>query len=151
MRDATSVITTATDGIVKDLAKEYEVSLGRMYELLSTDNPLPKTKKLIRKIGHVDTSPDKWRVRLCKADIDAMFCEILGETESGEVDAACMHSELSEAIQAKLSGLSRADRLKECREAKAILDMEINHLEKDEIRRSNGFEIKAPQEVSRFN
>lgn len=132
MRDASSVITAAADGLVKEIASEYELSERRIYEILSTDNPYPKTKRLIRVIAHCDKSDDKWRVKLIKADLAALFSELLGENIQQEIDSARLHSELNDAIYAKLKGLSRADRLKECREAVSILADEIAFLEKDQ-------------------
>jgi hypothetical protein len=137
MMDSSNVITAATKGIVEELAAEYEVGQRRMYEILSTDNPVPKAKKLIRRIAHCDKSKHKDRVRLIKADIDAMFAQILGDCEAGEVAPARLHSELSEAVSAKLEGKPKAERLKECREARAILDMEIECLERDEVYHQN--------------
>lgn len=133
MQDSSSVITQATKGIVDDLREEMEVKQGRIYEILGRDNPYPKAKRLIRAIGRRDESPDKWRVRLIKADLDAMFSDVLSNIVR-EVGSAELHSELSEAIQAKLDGKPRDICLKEFREAKAVLDIAIQALEKVEIK-----------------
>ncbi len=138
MLDSHSVITQAVKGIVDELKDEMEVTQGRMYEILGKDNPYPKTKRIIRAIGRCDKSPDKRRVRLIKADLDAMFCQILGN-EATEVDCAEFHLELSEAVQAKIAGKSSAECLKEFREARAMLDMAIHNLEKEQINLDNGF------------
>ena len=138
MMDSTSVITQATKGLAEDLAEDYDVSLTRMYEILGKDSPHPKEKKLIRAIARCDKSPDKWRVRIIKADFDSLFFRLLKDTVSGSdgVDCAELHLQLFEAIQAKLKGLPKAERLKEAREARAILDMEIESLEKEEIQKT---------------
>ena len=119
MKDAASVIAEATDGIGTELAQEYEVSTARMYEILGKDNPYPKAKVLIRKIGRRDRSADKHRVRLIKADMDAMFHEILGENPR-VVTAADVHREAFQAIDAMLEDKPAAVQLKELRELIAV-------------------------------
>lgn len=126
MQDSKSVITTAAKPIVEELRKEYEVGTTRMYEILSTDNPYPKTKKLIRRIGRLN----KEGARLIKADLDAMFCEILGE-EFCEPSDAELAKELCDVFHARLAGKSRADRLHECRQALAVLHREMAAIEKE--------------------
>jgi len=131
MRDSSSVTTQATDGITQNLAKVYEVSLSRMYEILSTDNPIPRSKRLIRAVSHCDRSPEKLRVKLIKADLDALFSELLGDQMSKEIDCALLHAELTDVIKARLEKKSKAERLKECREAVSVLNDEIAFLEKE--------------------
>ncbi len=135
MRDSNSVITHAVKNLADDLAVEYDVTPARMYEILGRDNPYPKSKKLIRTIGRLDKSIDKSRVRIIKTDLDAMFCQILGDGAGADVDCAEFHSELSDAVQAKIAGKSTPECLKEFREARAILDKAIENLEREEITR----------------
>jgi hypothetical protein len=54
MRDSLSVITEATDGMAKELASAYDLSLTRIYEMLGNQCTYPKTKELIRKIGAIN-------------------------------------------------------------------------------------------------
>ena len=132
MQDSESVITQATKGIVGGLAEEMEVKLGRMYEILAKDCPVPKAKRLIRAIGRRDPSPDKFRVRLIQADFAAMFDDILGSgSPLMEVEVSSMHSELFDVMDAKLREMPKAIRLKECREAQVLLNQEISALERD--------------------
>ena len=134
MQSSKSVFTHAAKGIVDELAEELEVSLPRIYEILSKDNPYPKTKRLIRAIAHRDKTSDKSRIRIIKADMDAMFAEILGDLPSGKVPLARKCKELHDVIQAELDGLSAVDRLVECRQAVAVLQQEISDLEQIPIR-----------------
>ena len=124
MLDSQSVITTATDGIIKELAFAYDCSLTRMYERLGNQSNYPKTKKLIRKIGAID----KERVRIIKADLDAMFYQILGEGDC-TVDVAEFHRETSEAIQSVLEGKPRNQQIKDFRDVAATSYKAIGALE----------------------
>jgi hypothetical protein len=128
MLDAKSVITTVTEGFVEELARRREISERRMYELLGRDCAYPKAKRLIRDIAQINPSG----ARLIKADMDAMWSEIL-DHETGEVTDAEMNRELNQAMQARLEAKSRSERLKECREAIGILQREIVQLESDEL------------------
>lgn len=119
MQDPKSVITTAAKGLVRDLAEEFEVSESRMYEILSKDNPYPRTKRLIRAIGRVNPEG----ARAIKADLDAMFSQILNEVEP--VDLAAFHKETTEAFHAMLAGEPRDVQLKELREAGAKIEAAI--------------------------
>jgi uncharacterized protein with ATP-grasp and redox domains len=110
MRDSTEVIAHVVEGHGPKLAKALEVSLSRCYEILSTDNPYPKSKRLIRKIAEVNRPG----VRLIKADMDALFDELLGETQP--CCAADLHKEAFEAVQASLEGKPKAEQMKELRE-----------------------------------
>lgn len=131
MKDSMDVTTQATKGLAEDLARVFEVTLSRMYEILSKDNPLPKTKRLIRAVAHCDRSDDKWRVKVMKADFDALFSELLGDGISTEIDCALLHAELTDVIRARLEKKPRAERLNECREAISVLNDEIAFLEKE--------------------
>lgn len=134
MRDASSVITQAVKGITGDLAEEYELSEARMYELLGKDCTYPKTKKLIRSIAHCDDSKDKWRVRLIKADLDAMFEKILSDADD-QISAADIHKETSELVQSVLTNQPRAVITKEARDVISVSQQLIEQLEeKDSVR-----------------
>jgi len=130
MKDLMDVTTQATKGMAEDLAREFEVTLSRMYEILSKDNPIPKSKRLIRAVSHCDRSDDKYPVKLIKADFDALFSELLGDQMSKEIDCALLHAELTDVIKARLEKKTKAERLNECREAISILNDEIAFLEK---------------------
>ena len=112
MMDSSSVITTATQGIVEGLRKEYEVSTARIYQILGEDCSYPKTKKLIRRITRLSQSGG----RLIKADLDAMWAEILQREGTGRLTAADLHKEAFEAIQALLEDKSDVDKKRELRE-----------------------------------
>lgn len=120
------MITLAAKGHVHELAQDFEVSDSRMYEILSTNNPYPRAKRLIRAIARVN--PDG--ARQIKADLDAMFRQILGESEP--VDLAALHKETSEALQAVLERRSVADQLQELREAEATVQSAIAAVEAGE-------------------
>lgn len=131
MKDASSVFSQATDGIGVKLAKEMEVSTGRLYEILGKDCPWPKTKKLIRAIGHVDDSPAKDRVRLIKADADAMFADILGVSGDAEMPTVqVIHKEAFEAVNAMIDGKSWSEQLKELRDLQAAVSQKIEGVER---------------------
>jgi hypothetical protein len=132
MQDPTEVVTHATHGIVKELAAEMEVSLPRMYEILSRDNPIPKAKRLIRKIARINQAGG----RLIKADFDAMWLDILGD--DAEVTAADLHKEAFEAVQACLENKSPADRSQELRELISVAELMLEGIEKSK-------ELKAVQ------
>jgi uncharacterized protein with ATP-grasp and redox domains len=132
MQDSESVITQATKGIVDDIRDELEVKQARIYEILSKDNPYPKAKRLIRAIGRRDKSPDKWRVRLIKADLDAMFNEILGE-DVPDIGVAEVHKESSEFVQAVLEKKPKAVILNEARDLSAAANKVIAVLENGEV------------------
>lgn len=127
MRDAASVITHAVKGITEELASDYEVSLPRMYEILSTDCPYPKAKKLIRKIGKHNPAG----AALIKADLDSMFSDILGD-ELELYTAADLHREAFEAVQTCLEHKCKADRLKELRELIATATAMINEMDRED-------------------
>lgn len=131
MQDAYSVITHATVGFVERLAAEREISLRRMYEILGKDNPYPKAKRLIREIGKLNPKG----VREIRADMDAMFADILGG-EDREVTAAELHKEAFEAVDAMLENKSAAEQLMELRELVAVAQMKIEGIEKIEARRN---------------
>lgn len=129
MKDAHSVITEATKGIVEKLANRREVSLRRMHEILGADNPYPKAKVLIRDIA-AENPHGAW---LIKADLDTLFRELLGD-EAAEVTAVDLHKEAFEAVDAVLQGLSAADQKRELRELIAVAELKISGIEKVEAR-----------------
>jgi hypothetical protein len=124
MRDAESVITEATEGIIDKLMAEYEVKRSRIYEMLGDQCCYPKTKVLIRRIA----AHNQEGARLIKADLDAMFADILDPIED-EVSDAEMHAQLNDAVQAKLRKAPKAIRLKENREAIEVLTRDTSDLE----------------------
>jgi hypothetical protein len=132
MKDASSVITTATSGIVDKLAVRREISLRRMHEILGPDNPYPKAKRLIRDIAEFNTHG----VRLIKADLDAMFLDLLltGDGEAELVTAAEVHKEAFEAVDAILTGKSAAVQLEELRELIAVAELKISGIKKLQTR-----------------
>jgi hypothetical protein len=126
MLDSHSVISQATAGIVKDIATDYDVSVQRVYEMLGPQCVYPKTKRLIRSIGRVN--PDG--VRLIKADMDALFAQILGESVTETPTVSKLHKEAFEAIDSLLEGKSGAEQLKELRELGAVVSQLIEGREK---------------------
>jgi hypothetical protein len=129
MQKADSVITQAAKGIVEELADEYGVGISRMYQILEQDT-YNRTAKLKRRIARVD----KERARLIKAADDALWAEIFGDECPKEIDCAALNDELTDVIKARLHNLPRADRLRECWEARIALDAEIASLtEREEI------------------
>jgi hypothetical protein len=126
MRDPSDVLTEAVDGYVKQIAIRRGVSLARMYQLLGAECVYSKSKRLIADIAGVNPEG----AHLIKADMMAFFDSILGP-ESGEVGIAELNKELHEAVQAKLERKPRSTRLKEDREAVAVLNKDIQSLEKE--------------------
>lgn len=126
MMDSTSVITLATKGIVERMARENEITETAQYARLSADNCVyPKSKKLIRQIARLNPSGGE----LIRIDMLSMFNEVLDLGPCSPTSPSDFHRELSEAVQAKLTNLPRADRLRELRRAAAILDQEIRATE----------------------
>lgn len=136
MQDSSSVITDAAKGIVEKMAEEMEVKPGRMYEILGKDNPYPKAKRLIRVIARID----KERVRSIKADLDAMFCQILGE-EDCQIDVAEFYRETSQAVGAILEKKPVREQVKEVREMVAVGQKVIVQLETGDLSLSDVREI----------
>jgi len=124
MLDAHSVITQASEGIVKELANRREISLTRMYELLGDQCVYPKTKVLIRDIADVD----KERARIIFADLHVLEREIFG-AESKAVDVAEIHRESSEAVAALLENKPGQVVVRELREMCAAGEKALSVLE----------------------
>lgn len=137
MQNSNSIITLAVEGIGVKLAELYDLSVARLYQILEADH-YGKTKRLIRFIAAIDKS----RIRLIKADLDALFSELLGQDKTVEVDCAYLHGELSDVIQAKLKKLAPSERLRECLEARIALDAEIAVL-KQELRQRDDIKIQV--------
>jgi hypothetical protein len=114
MMDSTSVISHATKGIVSELATDYEVTVQRMYEILGKDNPYPKARKMIRRIARHNQEGAK----LIKADLDALFTDVLEENEAPSLED--LHRESFEAVQALLADKPKAVKEMELRELIAI-------------------------------
>lgn len=143
MLDAHSVITEATKPCVEDLARDYEISLGRMYKILGPNNPYPKSKVLIRRVA----ARNKDGYELIKADMLALFAELDG-LDTNEVSDAEMSQELHDPLQARLEHRPKAERLSECRQAIVVLAKEIAEIER-EGKPPVRFEMKAAVESRR--
>lgn len=125
MIDAANVIGIATHGIVKELAQDYEVSLSRMYEMLGDQCTYPKTKKLIRAIARRNQAG----ARLIKADLDAMFADILEEVEEPSLED--MHKECYEAVDAILRNKPLATQRSEILELLDICQRKLEGIERN--------------------
>jgi hypothetical protein len=123
MIDPTDVLAQAVGKHVKELATEMDVSLSRMYEILGRDNPYPRVKRIIRKIGHVNPEG----VRIIRADLDAFFNSILGDDSA---TLAEFHKECSEAVSTALEGKPITDQIKETRDVVAIATKRVANLER---------------------
>ena len=97
--------------------------IKRAIEILSTDNPYPKVKRLIRAIALVNHEG----VGLIKADLDAMFADLLDDTEP--ITIAEFHKESGEAVQSILADESLAIQTKEIRESVAAGEKMLNQIE----------------------
>ena len=137
MRNSGCVIAQVVNGKGPKLAEILEVSESRCYEILSTDNPYPKTKRLIRAIAGIEGV----NIALIKADLDAMFHDLLNDTDG--VSDAELHRENSEAVQAVLSEKPVAEQKKELRDAIAVNARKLRDL--DEYR-----SLAMPSEVAKF-
>src|SRR5688572_24242501 len=138
MRNSTDVITQVVNGKGPQLAQVLEVSVSRVYEILSTDNPYPKAKRLIRAIAQVNLGG----VALIKADIDAMFADILNESDG----AACpheLHKESYEATAAVFEDKPKAVKRKELLDVMAAAGKHIRDLDKP----TNGHRELLPADI----
>lgn len=125
MIDAANVIGIATHGIVKDLAQDYEVSLSRMYELLGGQCNYPKSKKLIRAIARHNQAG----ARLIKADLDAMFTDILEEAREPSLED--IHKEAFEAVDSMLRDKPAATQKIELLELVDICQRKLEGIERN--------------------
>ena len=137
MRTSGDVIADVVNGHGPELAAILDVSKSRCYEILSTDNPYPKAKRLIRAIAQIKGAD----IRLIKADLDAMFHELLNDTDG--VSDAELHRENSEAVQAVLDHKPVAEQKKELREAIAVNARKLRDLDKTRS-------LAPPAEVTEF-
>jgi len=126
MRNAEDVITTAVNGYTEELAAEYEVSTARMYQLLSTHCSYPKTKILIRRIAGLTQAG----ARLIKADIDALWADVLHDIDPLEASVQELHKESSEAVQSVLNNDPIADQKNELRQAMAATAKVLQKLDR---------------------
>jgi hypothetical protein len=126
MQDPHSVITQAAAGHVIELAEEYGVRITRMYEILGKDNPYPKSRTLIRRLGKFN----KQGVRLIRADMNALFTQILGDQPPADITAAAVHKEAFEAIDAMLTNKPAGQQIDELRELIAVCEQKIAGIER---------------------
>lgn len=127
MRNSADVIAQAVDRKGPDIAEALDMSVSRFYEFVSTDNPLPKFKRLVHGIAKVNLDG----VWLIKADVDAMFLDIL--EDAGEVTIAELHKESSEAVQSALNNDPLDVQIRETREAIAAKQRHLISLEKQKL------------------
>lgn len=125
MIDAANVIGIATHGIVKDLAEDYEVSLSRMYEMLGGQCNYPKAKKLIRAIARHNQAG----ARLIKADLDAMFTDILEEADEPSLED--VHKECFEAVDSILRNKPLPEQKTELLELVDICQRKLEGIERN--------------------
>lgn len=92
MRSSTDVIAEVVNGRGPELALVLEVSKSRCYEILSTDNPYPKSKRLIRAIAQVNPAG----IALIRADMEALFHDLL----SNDDRPGCVHEHRHESFEA---------------------------------------------------
>lgn len=126
MKDAYSVITDATHGIVPRLARRREISERRMHEILGDQCTYPKTKRLIRDIAAVNQAG----ARLIKADMDAFWHDVLDPAEGDEVSIQELHKEAYEAIDALLDGKDPANIQTQLRELIAVAELKLEGVQK---------------------
>jgi len=132
MQDSGNVIAAATKGIIDPLAKELDVSARRMYEMLGDQCVYPKSKRLIRAIAMHSQSG----ARLVKADLDAMFAEILTPNNTSRLSAVDLHREAYEAVSALLENKPFAVKKSELRELIAIAQLMLEGMDRQEAIRA---------------
>ena len=98
MQDSHLSTVHASEGHAKQLAHAFQVSLARMYEILSKDNPEPKFKRLVREISLVNPHS----IAEIKADFGAFCDSLIERLPSARPHIAELHRECSEAVQARL-------------------------------------------------
>jgi uncharacterized protein with ATP-grasp and redox domains len=126
MRNSTDVIAEVVNGKGPELALVLEVSKSRCYEILSTDNPYPKAKRLIRAIAQI---VDARSIAVIKADLDAMFDELLCDGDC--ITTAELTRELFEGGQSVVEEKPIAEQKKELRETIAAASRRLRDLEHD--------------------
>lgn len=125
MMDSTSVITAATKGFVDKMARENEISIQAQYARLGPDCVYPKARLLIRQIARLNPAG----AELIRLDLENLFTEILSAGSTDPTDPAEFHQALTDAVQIKLAGGTRAERLAGLRHASAVIDREIRAIE----------------------
>jgi hypothetical protein len=126
MKDPYSVITDATHGFITKLAERREISERRMHEQLGDQCCYPKAKRLIRDIAAVNQPG----ARLIKADMDALWQDVLDPAAGSEVSIQALHKEAYEAIDALLDGKDPANILIQLRELVAVASLKIEGVER---------------------
>lgn len=133
MRDAKLVTTEAAKGLTDKLAEFWEVSTSWVSEFFGKDNPYPKFRRMVRAIAGVTKGRERRRrLMIIKVDFNAFIDELIGDASGkGEVEACVLCDELYDVMRTKMAKMSPAERLKELREADAIIQQEINALTKE--------------------
>ena len=87
MRNSTDVIAQVVNGHGPKLAEVLEVSPSRCYEILSTDNPYPKTKRLIRAIAVVNRDGESFEnfCQLRPVAVDAVLRDVPDHVKEKEL------------------------------------------------------------------
>lgn len=124
MRDPLDVIAQVINGHGPALAGVLEVSVTRCNEILSTDNPYPKAKRLIRAIAQLPGVD----VRPIKADLDAMFAAIVAKQCEHTTTAECTR-ECFEAIQGDLEEVSPAQQRREWLDVIALASRRVAEID----------------------
>lgn len=137
MRNQSDVLAHVVNGHGPKLAEILEVSVSRCYEILSTDNPLPKAKRLIRAIAQVNPEG----IRLIKADLDAMFHDLLHDLD-GDACISEFHHETSEATQAVLTDKPKPVQRKEMLDVIAVAAKHIRTLDESNGNRAVSDEVR---------
>lgn len=123
MQSSSDIIATVVNGKGPQLAEVMEISTSRCYEILSTANPYPKAKRLIRAIHQVNPAG----TALIRADIMALFDELMHDHP--EVTLADTHRELTQAIQSELNNDPIAKQRQEYIEAIATASAKLRQLD----------------------
>lgn len=124
MQDSSSVIVQAADGHVKDLARIYDVSLPRMYEILGRDNPYPKAIRLTLAIAEVNPVG----LLLIRDDFVLRCQAAIGDIPP--IALAKLNRELQDVPQSILDRHSLEKREREINEAILALYAELHQVRK---------------------
>lgn len=124
MQDSSSVIVQAADGFARDLARRYDVSLPRMYEILGRDNPYPKAIRLALAIGAVNPAG----LLLIRDDF-VRRCESV-EVETPTITLPELNGALHDVPQSILENKSPGDRKREILEAISALYRELHQVDR---------------------